>query len=179
MLSNKKIGQTTIIVIVLMIIIFGGMAIFLLSLAKTVSQSEYINMYTNNLLSSVLKTDTGYTSPSCRTVSDLLSCSFLSPNHVCDNGQDCFSLANQKVEFYMTKFGDIKQNFRYLLIVEPEGFVSLQDGNTPYTVEIGNISLKDEKTEKIIANQRIQKMLGGNPYMINIRLIVSKNDVSA
>jgi len=172
--SQKRSGQTTMIFILLIIVIFAGMGIFLLSLAKTVSQSEYMNIYAHNLLSSIMKTDTGFTSPTCKTVSDLLGCSFLSPTYVCDGDQDCFTLANQKVNNYISRFALIKEGFRYLLTVEPEGFVSLPQGGQPYTVEIGDSSLKEEKTEKITANQKIQKILGGNPYILNIRFTIAK-----
>jgi len=118
-------GQTTMIFIVLIIIIFLGMGVFLLSLAQTVSQSEYINLYTHNLLSSLVKTDTGYTDASCKTVADLLSCSFLSPTHICGT-QDCFSLSEQTVNSYMEQFAFIKEGFRYLLIVESVGFTALR-----------------------------------------------------
>lgn len=167
-------GQTTMIFIVLIIIIFLGMGVFLLSLAQTVSQSEYINLYTHNLLSSLVKTDTGYTDASCKTVADLLSCSFLSPTHICGT-QDCFSLSEQTVNSYMEQFAFIKEGFRYLLIVESVGFTALPQG-VPHKVEIGDPSLKEEKIEKITANERIQKVVGGNPYLLNIRLIIAKKE---
>ncbi len=175
---NKLKGQTTMVFILFVIIIFAGTSIFLLSLAETVSQSEYTNLYVHRLLSSVLKTDTGYTDPACKTVSDLLACSFLSPTHICGSGQDCFTLAEQEVESHMSRFADIRQGFRYLILVESESFVSLPEG-LPHSVEIGDSSLREEKSEKITANQRIQKVLGETPYMMNARLMVSRRTLES
>ena len=140
--KNNEIskGQTTMIFIILIIIIFLGMASFLLSLGRTVSQSEYLNLFAHDLLSSLLKTDTGPTDPSCKTVSDVLACSFLSPTYVC-GGQDCFSLAQQTVNEQVSRFALIKEGFRFLLTVEPEGFVALPQGGGPYTVEVGDCLL--------------------------------------
>lgn len=164
------------IVIILIIIVFGGMAVFLLALADNVSQSEYINLYTHNLLSSMLRTDTGITNPSCKTVSDLLACSFLSPTYICEAGRTCFSMAETVIDRIVSDFASDKQGFRYLLIVEPEGFVALPQG-IPYTVEIGDLTLKDARIEKITSNERIQRVLGGNPYLMDIRLTISRKGI--
>ena len=169
-------AQTTMIFIVVIMVIFVVMGIFLLSLAKTVSQSEYINIYAHNLLSSILRTDTGLTEPSCKTVADLLACSFLTPSFVCENGKSCNVLAEEKINGYMTEFSLIKESFSYLLTVEPEGFVALPNGGDPYTIMIGDETLEDSKTEKVTANERIQRILGGNPYILNIHLIMAVKD---
>lgn len=158
--------------IVIVIMIFAGVGLFLLSLAEGISQTEYINLYTNRLLASVLKTDTGSTDPSCKTVSDLLACSFLTPTYVC-GGQDCFSLANQTVSDQMERFGLIKEQFRYVFLVEPVGFVALPQGE-PFTVAIGESSLQEERIEKIISTQRIQKVLGGNSYLMSVSFVVAR-----
>ncbi|MBL7160867.1 MAG: hypothetical protein ISS93_03400 [Candidatus Aenigmarchaeota archaeon] len=177
MLTNqKRTGQTTIIFILIVIVIFAGMAVFLLSLAETVSQSEYITLYTYNLLSSLLKTDTGQTAFSCKTVSDVLACSFLTPTYVCGN-QDCFNFADETINARMDQFAVVKEGFRYLLTVEPEGFVSLPYGS-PYTIEIGDSSLKEEKIEKITARERIQKVLDGKPYLLTVTLTLAKKETA-
>jgi hypothetical protein len=169
-------GQTTMVFMILIIIIFVGMGVFLLSLAKNVSQSEYINLYTHNLLSSILKTETGFSMPPCRTVSDLLACSFLSPSYMCGS-EDCFTLANSTVNEYVSQFGFIKEGFNYLFIVKPSGFTaSLEEDVRPHTVKIGELSLERKKTEKFTANERIQMVLGENPYFLDIRLIIARKE---
>jgi len=175
MLNNQRMGQTTMVMIILIIVVFIGMVTFLLSFAKTVQQSEYINMYTNNLLSTIMKTDTGFLDSNCRTVSDLLSCSFLSPTYVCGGIKDCSSLADEKVNEYMSRFEFIKEGFDHLIIVESEGFSSISSGSVK-NVEIGELSLKDSKRDKIVANSRITGIFAGDIYNLNVRLIVSKID---
>jgi len=174
-MNNKIKGQTTMIMIVLIIIIFLGMSTFLLSLAETVSQSEYLNMYTHNLLSSTLKADTGYLEANCRTVSDLLACSFFSPTYVCGGVQDCHSLAEEKVEDSISRFQLIKEGFRHLIVVEPEGFTAVVGGGIQ-KVEIGDSHLDDEKVDKITADERISGIFNGEAYILNIRLIVAKKE---
>lgn len=165
-------GQTTLVFIVVIILVFAGMGAFLLSLAKTVSQSEYLALYTHRLLSSLLRKDTGYTEASCRTTADLLACSFLTPTYTCGT-QSCESLARQEVTSSLAEFSIIREGFRTLLTVEPEGFTPLP-GGSPISVAIGDPALQTERTGKITASERIQKVFGGNPYRLTIRLTIAK-----
>lgn len=156
--------------LILVIIIFIGIATFLLSLGQIVSQSEYLNLYTHSLLSTLMKKDTGFTEPSCRTVSDILVCSFLSPTYLCGN-QDCFTLAEETVNNDILQYTLLKEQFRYLLTVEPEGFAA-----GTHRVEIGEPSLKSERTDKFTANERIQKVAGGNQFLFNIQLVIARKE---
>lgn len=165
------------IVIVVIIALFAGIGIFLLSLAKPVSSSEYLNLYTHSLLSSLLKIDVEQGDLSCKTVSDLVACSFLTPSHVCGK-KDCMALANETVNQYISAMSAQREGFRYVLIIEPEGFVALPSGS-PYTLQIGDAALLEEKVEKITAHERLQKVVGGTPYLLNVQLVVAKKSLLA
>lgn len=171
---NRK-GQTTMIVLVLVIVIFFGMITFLLSLAETVSQSEYLNLYTHQLLSAMLKADTGYLDTNCRTIADTLACAYFSPAYVCGGVQDCNSLAHDSVEESIAKFDVIKQGFRHYLTVEPEGLTVIVGGGIQ-SVEVGDLSLRDERTDKFIASERIVGIFGGESYILDVTLTVAEKD---
>ena len=84
-------AQTNMILIILVIVVFGGLVLFLLSFARTVSQDEYMNLYAHNLLVSVLRTDTGYTDIDCKLTSDVIRCGFFSSDYRCgEQGPNCY-----------------------------------------------------------------------------------------
>lgn len=168
----KRKAQTSLIMILMVIIIFVGSAVFLISFAGDISQTEYINLYAHNLLASVLKTDTGLTDPQCRTMADVLTCSFVSPSHIC-GAKDCYTLADERLNDTMNEFSLIKRSFRYLFVVEPQGFVALSQGQQRI-VELGDASLLNAKTDTFVANQRAQQILGGQAYILNFRLVIAK-----
>jgi len=164
-------AQTNMILIIIVIIIFGGVVIFLLGFAKTISQAEYMNIYTHNLLLSVMRTDTGYTDANCKLVSDAISCAFFVKTQCGGTGPSCISLANETVTDYMSRFELIKKGFRYLLKVTPEGFTPRSE---PYEIEIGDKGLDTEKTEKFVANERIQKTMDIGQLNLKVQLIIAK-----
>jgi len=168
-------GQTTMIFLLLIVIIFVGMGAFLLSVARTVSQSEYLNLYTTNLLLSVMRADTGFTDPKCKTVSDTLACAFLSPSYACGS-ESCLTLSDSLVNDYMQQFGIIKKGFGYFLAVETEGFVVRDPSGNLRVVEIGDPSLKNAKTEKFTATERIQDILEGRSYILTVKLTIAKKE---
>ncbi|MBI4021128.1 MAG: hypothetical protein HY369_02710 [Candidatus Aenigmarchaeota archaeon] len=172
-MSNNRNGQATLIMLVLIIVIFVGMVTFLLSLAESVSQSEYLNLYAHGLLASLLRTDTGSLDANCKTVGNLLSCSFLSPAYLC-GGQTCGSLAEATVNDSLSQFADIKEGFRYLLIVESEGFSAVGPAGVE-RLEMGDPSLLDAP-ERIAATQHLSGVFGGQAYVLNARLLVSRID---
>ena len=92
-------GQVGMIAIVLILMVFLVLAIFLSSTLQSQGLSERMNFYTNNLLLSFLKTDTGYTDQpqKCQTMADLLHCSIISPSWKCGDtscGQEAITLAD-------------------------------------------------------------------------------------
>ena len=162
-------GQTGLILMVLLVIIFAGIAIFLFTLARTVSQEEYMNIYVHNLLLAIMRTDTGYTDAECKLISDLLACAALTPTHLCGGtGPDCLSLANQTITEYMNRFGTVRKNYRYLLIVGSGGFVPTQTGRP--LLEIGDKELATARISKITANEVVQR----EGYILEVSLIIAR-----
>ncbi len=169
--ERPRKGQTAMIMIVLVMIIFAGIGIFLLTVAQTVSQVEYMNTYVHSLLIAMLKTDTGYLESSCKQVSDLLGCSFFESGWRCaGNGPPCFDLANQTITEYMQAFDEIKPGYRYLFLVEPEGFVALGPDGKPLKIRIGDASLETARIEKLTADERIQRTEGN----LKVKLIMAR-----
>jgi len=161
----------------MMIVIFGGIALFLLSFAKTIGQTEYMNMYAHNLLLSIMRTDTGYSDTNCKLVSDTLSCAFIMPNWKCEgSGQNCLALANERISSYMSyDFGLVREGFRYLFIVEPETFRSISpETGEPMKIKIGDLSLEEAEITKLSANERIQKTTETGHYVIKVQLIIAQ-----
>jgi hypothetical protein len=107
-------GQTTMIAIVLIILVFGVVVLFLSSFVGFQSQEDYLNLYTGNALISILRTDTGYTNhpESCGRIIDVLFCSEYTPSFRC-GGTECKSLAGVLVDTHMDKI--LKPQLDYLL----------------------------------------------------------------
>jgi hypothetical protein len=168
-------AQTSMILLVVILIIFAALAIFLMSLAETVSPKEYMNMYTSNLLLSILRADTGSHDPECRYVSDLISCSFFMPSsYQCPGlGMSCRELADSRIDYYMSKYAGMQQSFRYLLTVKPRGFVAKEDGGEGLALEFGDPSLKEEKVQKWAANELIQRVSRMTEYYLTVNLLIS------
>ncbi len=107
-------GQTTLIAILLMMLVFGVVVVFLSSFVGFRSQEDYLNLYTSNALISILRTDTGYTNfpENCRRIVDVLFCSEFTPSFRC-GGTECNTLAGILVETHVSKI--LKPQLDYLL----------------------------------------------------------------
>lgn len=162
-------AQTTMILLVLIIIIFAGMAVFLLSLAGTVSQDKYLDLYATNFLISILRTDTGYTDSNCKLVSDLLACAFFTSEYHCGGtGPTCRELANSTIYQYTQEFEMIKKSFDYLFTVKPKGFISQT------RITFGNPDLEDYRGWKRIAHEEIQRGSQATQYTLEAELIITR-----
>jgi hypothetical protein len=172
---TMKKGLTSMILIVLLLAVFAGLAIFLLGFMQTVSQKDYLNLYTHNLLLSIMRTDTGYTDNNCKLVSDLVSCTFFFTDWVCgDSRRTCSDIANETITGYMEEFELIKKNFRYLFSVETEGFVARNAAGEPLVFEVGDKSLKTSKIEKFTANERVLKVTtAGQQFFLKVQMILA------
>lgn len=171
----KRKAQTSMILLILVIIIFAALAIFLFSLAETVSPRDYMNMYTHNLLLSILRADTGSHDPECKYVSDLISCSFFLPSTYQCSGLNatCQELAQSKIDYYMSKYASLQQSFRYLLTVTPKSFIARTPEGEALKIEFGDPSLMDEKVQKWSANELIQRVSGMTEYYLAVNLLIS------
>jgi hypothetical protein len=174
-MTMKKKAQTSMILLILIIIIFAALAIFLFSLAETVSPKDYMNMYTHNLLLSILRADTGSHDPECKYVSDLISCSFFMPSTYQCSGLDmtCQELAESRIEYYMSKYANLQQSFRYLLTVTPRGFMARTPEGEALIIEFGDPTLKGEKVQKWAANDLIQRVSSMTEYYLTVNLLIS------
>jgi hypothetical protein len=171
--TNAGKGQTTMVLIMLVILLFAGTAIFLLTFAKSISQTDYMNLYVHSLLLTLMRSDTGYTDPNCKLFSDVLSCAFFSPEYVCSqNGPSCLELANRTATGYIERFSTIKKSYRYLLVVEPQGFNVLGPDGEPFKINIGDLGVAAGRQTKYTANEQMRKATSTGVYNLNARLII-------
>ncbi len=168
-------GQTTMVLIFLVLLLFAGTAIFLLTFAKNISQTDYMNFYVHNLLLTLMRSDTGYGDPNCKLVSDALSCAFFSPEYVCSGGAEslsCLELANSTATGYIERFSVVKKSYRYLLIVEPQGFTVLGLDGEPFKISIGDTGVAAGRQTKYTANEQMRKAMSSGVYNLNAKLII-------
>jgi len=165
------------VLIIIVLAVFIAVVVILLGLAGTVSREEFTSIYTNNLLLSVMRTDTGYSDARCKTVSDLVFCAYFTPEWVCDgSSQPCLEKANQTVKKYMEIFGNETKSLKYLLTIKP-AFVSRTEEGEQISLDMGDLSLKKSKTDSLKIYSYplvVSKTIGQNQYTLKIQLIVSK-----
>ena len=169
---NRK-AQLNLLVIVFVLLFLAGIAVFLISAVQGISQDEYLNLYTNQLLLSVLREDTGFTDPACRTNADLAACAFLTPSHPCDRlaANTCSTLAETRVNAGFAAYDPLRPNLRWLLTVEPQGFVTFS-GSQQLHWELGDATVKDSR-QHYAANTRIQKQTASGPALLKVQLLIS------
>lgn len=164
------------LLIIIVLMMFVGIAVFLLSLANTVGREEFTSLYVNNLLLSVMRTDIGYTDSKCKLVSDLVFCAYFTPEWVCgESSLTCHDLANKTIANYMTTFGNQTMSLKYLFTVTPT-FVTRDEGGEQISLDIGDQSLKKSRESfKVVSYPLvISKTVGSSQYTLKMQLIVSK-----
>lgn len=171
-MTESRKAQTSMILIVLLLVVFAALALFLLSMARTVSQDEYMDLYVNNLLTSIMRTDTGYGTSDCKLVSDTVACAFTTPSHLC-GGMNCLDFANQSLTEYTETFGDIAASYDYLFKVESYGCWSVTEGECTVLM-FGDPSLEDERNRRASSPYAIQKSMGGNQYNLKVKLLLAR-----
>jgi len=145
--QNKgRKGQMSMLVLVLGVLFFMMLAIFLFANSIKPKDVEYSNLYVHNLLLSSLRSTTGYNNP-CLTVSDTLSCAYLTPERYCSEYQ-CSELASNVTRNAIEKV--IKPTFDYFLVVEPENW-GITGGER---IEVGNPAVEHARP-KYTANEKI------------------------
>ncbi len=170
---NRSKGQTNMIMLVILMLVFIGIVIMLLSLSQTVSQEDYLNLYAHNLLLSVMRTDTGSSDADCKLISDAMFCAFTLSDKPCGStGKTCYQLANESVDEYIQAFSGISENYRYLFEITPV-FCSRGEEGCRH-MEFGDSSVIDAG-RKWVANSAIQKSMAGKPYSIKVRLYMARN----
>jgi hypothetical protein len=168
-------GQTSMILIVLLLVIFAALAVFLMSMVRTVSQDEYMNLYVNNLMLSIMRADTGYSDSNCKLISDTVFCAFTSSSWPCgDSGMTCLDFANRSLGDYMDTFELISKNYRYLFEITTYEYCFMDEEGC-MMLRFGDESLKDYTGGRIkTANYAIQKSMEGNPLNLKVRLYVAR-----
>ena len=170
-------AQTSMVLIVILLIVFAAAALILFNIVTNVSQEDYMDTYVNNLLLSIMKTDTGYTDSNCKLMSDTTACAFVLPDWRCgDSGMSCLEMADSRIGDYMDEFGMISENYRYLLMVTSYGFISrtnLEQGEG-LVLLFGDETLQDYQGKKRAANYAIQKSLSGNQYNLKVQLFIAR-----
>jgi len=169
---RERKAQTNMIILVILLLVFIGIVLILFSLSRTVSQEDYMNLYTHNLMLSLMRTDTGYSGSDCKLISDSVFCAFTLGDRVCGNAsKTCHEVANQSLAKYMEAFGEISENYRYLLEVTPVFCSRTEEGCR--VLDFGDSDVADLE-RKWVANSAIQKSMAGKPYNIRIRLYVAR-----
>ncbi len=169
---RQRKAQLNMVVLVLALAIFAGLAVFLLSAARSLDQDEYLNLYTHQLLLTALREDSGSLDPACKTTADLAACAFLTPAHRCGgSGPACESLARDQATAAFAAYEPLRP-FRWLLTVESEGFVALDEGE-PVRWELGEPALRTLRAEKFAASTRIQKNTASGPAILKVALLVA------
>lgn len=152
---NKIKGQTSLVLIVLVIIIFVAVGMYLLISAFTVEGTEYYNLYAHNLLVSVMRAKTGYNNP-CETVSDTLYCALTRLGKQCkltreeSVRKDCREVADEVTPELIRKVLTTKPNLDYYMIIQPEDPEHLGGE----TITYGNPGVKNRRN-KWTANERV------------------------
>jgi hypothetical protein len=177
-------AQTSAILIILILIIFGGLVVFLLTFAQNLSRPEYTRLYATNIILSVMRTDTGYMDSRCRLVSDAVSCAFFESDWRCGgDGPTCLDLVNATIKDQIDDFELIQKSYRYLFIAGPVRldtntgeYVDILNPRTsePLRIKVGDLSLETGRVNKIVEPYSIEKMTSQGPIRIKAQIMLSQ-----
>jgi hypothetical protein len=165
---NEQKSQTSLVMIVLIIIVLIGVGLFLLISAFTTEETEYYNIYTHNLLVSVMRARTDYKSP-CETVSDTLYCAMTGLERKCKSSVDettsknCREVADEVTPDLIRKVLATKPSLDYYMIIQPEdpqylGGETITYGN-PDMENRGKTWTANERVLRYQTNLQIQLIL--------------------
>ncbi len=154
-------GQTSMIVIVLMIIIMMGMGVFLLFSSIREPATEFNNYYAHNLLISVLRTHTGY-GPPCTTVSETVSSAYLHPGTTCQ-GKPKTEVLEEIIPSLMGSV--LRGSLEYYMVIEPESW----DVSGGRRLEFGR-EWVDSAKNRWVANEKVLQY-GSN---LRVKLVISE-----
>lgn len=171
-MKDKAKSQTNVLIVIFVILFFLILVLFLFNLIQPVNRTEYMNLYVNNMLQSIMNSDTGYLDRNCKLVSDAIVCAYTEiSTYRCEiTGPTCISLANETISSYLRRYKTFK-NYRYLFVVKPEGVVTKYKGRDIELI-FGNKEIEESKEEKFVGNMKIQKIIDGNPVVLNVKLII-------
>ena len=156
-----KKAQSSLLMIVFVIMIFAGLGLFLLSIGQTVEQSDYMNIYTHNLLLTLLRSDTGENSRECKYVSDAIACAVTSATCFCEEG-----LASRTINSYMESMETLKPTYDW--------HISVTDSNDNEKLSYGNSNLPRTRTKKWSATESIIEIVGVRESIYTVTLILAQ-----
>ena len=162
-MERKLTGQTSMILIVLMIILFMGLGIFLLMSSIKPEFDEYHNLYAHSLLLSVLRRNTGY-GGYCDTISSTVSCAYMTSYRNCGE-VTCKNLSAEIMPELIGKV--IKETYDYCMIIEPE---TNQTYETEKIVYGPRCDVVRSKRERWVANEKILQ----HDANLNIQMIITR-----
>lgn len=168
-------AQTSAVIFILAILIFIGLFVFIFSFARNIEQREYMNIYTSNLLLSMTRASTGYTSRGCTTITDLLFCKFgiISESPYCD-GTPCGEIADRMVNETLAAFSEVKSGYDYFFIAEPQPPWSPKINGMTAKMEIGTKDIRSARREKFTASKSLLKADEYGQYILKVTIYVAK-----
>jgi hypothetical protein len=175
--QRMRSGQSSMLLIIIVLAMFIVIALFLLQAANKVSSQGFTQEYADGLLQSIMRTDTGYTNEKCRTVADLVACACFSSDFPCGSVA-CGTLANQTLTKYMAIFWNQSKDKRYLFASTSDVNCIDQDGNSK-ALEIGDPALKSRKEKVRVYSQPLvitKSYAGGDSFYMKVQLIVAPSN---
>lgn len=164
--GKGKKGQTSMILIVLIIIIFMAVGIFLVISSIKPQHNDYYNLYAHNLLLSVLRKNTGL-GGQCDTYGSTIACASTTDYKEC-GGTTCRNLSHHIVPSLIDTIIDTKPSLEYCLVVEPENWTVTGGDRLVYPSE-AKCDIVQSRDQRWTANEKILQR-GAN---IDIKMIIS------
>ncbi|MCK5023448.1 MAG: hypothetical protein KAS04_04720 [Candidatus Aenigmarchaeota archaeon] len=159
-----KKGQTSMILIVLMIVIFMAIGIFIVISSLKTEYEDYNNLYAHNILLSTLRRTTGH-GGYCDTISSTISCAYMTSYRNC-GGVTCRNLSMEIVPKLIDTI--IKEDFEYCMIIEPDNWTVMGGDRIVFGPRCDTVL---RKSQRWTANERILQE-GAN---LNIQMIITKD----
>jgi len=165
-------AQSGFVMIFLLILILIFVVLFLVTIGSTMKNTEYTQLYSTNLLLSILRSDTGYPDPECKLVSDAIYCTFMNSEHICSgSGLSCKEVAEENVRYYLDYDNGIaKKSYKHLIIAEPD-WTAIDGSGQIIRFAVGDEDLLNPRGKKTAVNE----IVGSGSYILNIRLLVTES----
>jgi hypothetical protein len=162
-MTGKK-AQTSMVLIVLMIVIFMAIGIFILLSSLKTEYEDYYNLYAHNLLLSVLRRSTGERGD-CDTYGAAITCASTTDFRSC-GGTNCRNFSATIVPELINRI--IKEDLDYCMIAEPEN-VTFAGGERLLYGPRCDVVLG--KSERWTANEKVLQ----DEFNIDIQMIITKS----
>lgn len=152
-------GQTSMILMVFVILIVMTLGVFFIIFTIETPGSEYEHLFVHNLLLSVLRKDTGYRSP-CSTISETIGSVVMTRGMSC-GGKTNVEVLDETIKPAIETILRDKPKYDYFIRIRPENY----DIAGGMTRSYGNSELLNRE-RKWVANEKILQ------YESNIRVML-------